>query len=301
MRSLRIISMMEEGSSPKIADQSLGSDGASPFTNTSTTSEDSGCGELSPDKLWTPQAPAGDEGGESLLGVKHPITRLMERTGYSVVQLNGQRPYGPPPDWEGEAPSQGCEVFVCKIPRDCFEDELVPVFEKMGKIYELRLKMPMEYTGLNGGCAFVVYGEVASAKESVRQLNYYEIRKGRKLGVSMGVDNCRLYIGRIPKYVTKEEVRQEVQRVTEAVVDVVVYPSEADKTKNRGFAFVEYDSHGAAAMARRKLMNGQVFLWGNKLAVDWAEPELKGGRGDHGTGEGTPYKEPDVGHYRGYH
>ena len=274
MRSLRIISMMEEGSSPKIADQSLGSDGASPFTNTSTTSEDSGCGELSPDKLWTPQAPAGDEGGESSLGVKHPITRLMERTGYSVVQLNGQRRYGPPPDWEGEAPSQGCEVFVCKIPRDCFEDELVPVFEKMGKIYELRLKMPME-TGLNGGCAFVVYGEVASAKESVRQLNYYEIRKGRKLGVSMGVDNCRLYIGRIPKYVTKEDIKQEVQRVTEAVVDVVVYPSEADKTKNRGFAFVEYDSHGAAAMARRKLMNGQVFLWGNQLAVDWAEPELK--------------------------
>ena len=44
---------MEEGLSPKIADQLLGSDGASPFTNTSTTSED---GAL---KLWTPQAPAG--------------------------------------------------------------------------------------------------------------------------------------------------------------------------------------------------------------------------------------------------
>ena len=87
---------MEEGSSPKIADQSLGSDGTSPFTNTSTTSED---GAL---KLWTPQAPAGDAGGESPLGavdVKHhsPITRLMER---SILQWSGQRCYGPPPDWE---------------------------------------------------------------------------------------------------------------------------------------------------------------------------------------------------------
>ena len=185
---------------------------------------------------------------------KHPSTALMERTGYSIVQFNGQRRYGPPPDWEGEAPSRGCKVFVGKIPRDCFEDELVPVFEKMGKIYELRLMM--EYPWLNEGYAFVVYGEVASAKESVRQLNNYEIRKGRKLGVSMSVDNCRLYVGRIPKYVTKEDVRQEVQKVTEGVV---VYPSEADKTKNRGYAFVEYDSHRAAAMARRKLMNGQVF------------------------------------------
>ena len=187
----------------------------------------------------------------------------MELTGYSIVQFNGQKRYGPPPDWEGEAPSQGCEVFVGKIPRDCFEEELVPVFEKMGKIYELRLMM--EYPWLNEGYAFVVYGEVASAKESVRQLNNYEIRKGRKLSVSMSVDNCRLYVGRIPKYVTKEDVRQEVQKVTEGVVDVVVYPSEADKTKNRGYAFVEYDSHRAAAMARRKLMNRQVLLWGRQL------------------------------------
>lgn len=41
------------------------------------------------------------------------------------------------------------------------------------------------------------------------------------------------------------------------------------------FAFVEYDSHRAAAMARRKLMNGHVYLWGHQLAVDWAEPELE--------------------------
>ena len=253
---------MEEGSSPKIADQSLGSDGASPFTNTSTTSEDSGCGELSSGLRRLPRAVS-----------KHPSTRLIERTGYSIVQFNGQKRYGPPPDWEGEAPSRGCEVFVGKIPRDCFEEELVPVFEKMGKIYELRLMM--EYPWLNEGYAFVVYGEVASAKESVRQLNNYEIRKGRKLVVSMRVDNCRLYVGRIPKYVTKEDVRQEVQKVTEGVVDVLVYPSQADKTKNRGYAFVEYDSHRAAAMARRKLMNRQVFLWGRQLAVDWAELELE--------------------------
>ena len=38
---------------------------------------------------------------------------------------------------------------------------------------------------------------------------------------------------------------------------------------------MEYDSHRAAAMARRKLMNGRVFLWGHQLAVDWAEPELE--------------------------
>ena len=35
--------------------------------------------------------------------------------------------------------------------------------------------------------------------------------------------------------VTKEDIKQEVQKVTEGVVDVIVYPSAADKTKNRGY------------------------------------------------------------------
>lgn len=189
---------MEENYSPKLCDQSLGSDGSSPYASTST-SEDFSCGEFSPEKR---EALTSDDAAGSPLGSEKqlsPIAQLMERTGYSIVQQNGQRRYGPPPDWEGEAPSRGCEVFVGKIPRDCFEDELVPVFDKMGKIYEMRLMM--DYTGQNRGYAFVVYGDVSSAKESVRQLNNYEIRKGRTLGVCMSVDNCRLFVGGIPKKV----------------------------------------------------------------------------------------------------
>ena len=78
-----------------------------------------------------------------------------------------------------------------------------------------------------------------------------------------------------PIQVTKEDILIEMRKVTEGVVDVIVYPSASDKTKNRGFAFVEYESHRSAAMARRKLMNGRVDLWGHNIAVDWAEPELE--------------------------
>lgn len=64
-----------------------------------------------------------------------------------------------------------------------------------------------------------------------------------------------------------------MRKVTEGVIDAIVYPSITDKTKNRGFAFVEYESHRAAAMARRKLLPGRIQLWGQPIAVDWAEPE----------------------------
>ena len=48
-------------------------------------------------------------------------------------------------------------------------------------------------------------------------------------------------------------------QVTEGVVDVIVYTSATDKNKNRGFAFVEYETHKAAAMARRKLIPGNTL------------------------------------------
>ncbi|XP_049428573.1 RNA-binding protein 47 isoform X6 [Epinephelus fuscoguttatus] len=200
------------------------------------------------------------------------LVSLMERTGYGMVQENGQRKYGPPPGWNAATPPRGCEIFVGKIPRDVYEDELVPVFESVGRIYEMRLMM--DFDGKNRGYAFVMYTEKHEAKRAVRELNNYEVRPGRLLGVCSSVDNCRLFIGGIPKTKKREEILEEVSKVTEGVLDVIVYASAADKMKNRGFAFVEYESHRAAAMARRKLMPGRIQLWGHQIAVDWAEPEI---------------------------
>ncbi|KAK3528756.1 hypothetical protein QTP70_011192 [Hemibagrus guttatus] len=189
-------------------------------------------------------------------------------------QENGQRRYGgPPPGWEGPPPERGSEIFVGKLPRDLFEDELVPLCEKFGKIYEVR--MMMDFNGNNRGYAFVTFSTKQEAKNAMKHLNNYEIRNGRLLGVCASVDNCRLFVGGIPKTKKKEEILAEMKKVTDGVVEVIVYPSAADKSKNRGFAFVEYDSHRAAAMARRKLLPGRIQLWGHAIAVDWAEPEVE--------------------------
>ncbi|XP_076839164.1 putative RNA-binding protein 46 [Brachyhypopomus gauderio] len=200
------------------------------------------------------------------------LLALMESTGYSMVQENGQRKFGgPPPGWEGPPPPRGCEVFVGKIPRDMYEDELVPVFERVGRIYELRLMM--EFSGENRGYAFIMYTTREAAQRAIHLLDNYEIRPGKFIGVCVSLDNCRLFIGSIPKDKKKEEIQEEMMKVTDGVVDVIVYPSASDKSKNRGFAFVEYESHKAAAMARRKLTPGTFELWGHTIQVDWAEPE----------------------------
>ncbi|XP_008574482.1 PREDICTED: APOBEC1 complementation factor [Galeopterus variegatus] len=207
--------------------------------------------------------------GDGLSGTQKEaaLRALVQRTGYSLVQENGQRKYGgPPPGWEAAPPERGCEIFIGKLPRDLFEDELIPLCEKVSpnliSNFSFLSREKCYHRKING------FGNYQCPSHSVS-------RNGRLLGVCASVDNCRLFVGGIPKAKKREEILTEMRKVTEGVVDVIVYPSAADKTKNRGFAFVEYESHRAAAMARRKLLPGRIQLWGHPIAVDWAEPEVE--------------------------
>ncbi|KAI9553292.1 hypothetical protein GHT06_021188 [Daphnia sinensis] len=190
-----------------------------------------------------------------------------------IMLRNGQRTYGgPPPNWTGPPPIKGSEVFVGKIPRDLMEDELLPIFETVGPVYEIRLMMD-GVAGGNRGFAFVTFTTPSDATKAIQLLNRYEIRPNRFIGVLRSLDNCRLFIGGIPNDKSKDDIREEMSRQTDGVVAVILYSAIADKTKNRGFAFVEYESHRAAAIARRKCITGRFQLFEKSIAVDWAEPE----------------------------
>ena len=46
--------------------------------------------------------------------------------------------------------------------------------------------------------------------------------------------------------------------------------------RGRGYFYAEYDTHRNAALARRRLVPGKVFLLGMEITrVDWAEPEIE--------------------------
>ena len=164
-------------------------------------------------------------------------------------------------------------MFVGKIPRDCFEDELIPLLEECGQIFDFRLMMD-PLTGLNRGYGFCTYTNKISAQSAVKKLDNKEIRPGKKLGVCISVANNRLFVGSIPKNKSKEEIFEEFSRVTSDLTDVIVYLSPEQKGKNRGFAFLEYDTHKAAALARRRLQSGKVYVWGMSIPkVEWADPQ----------------------------
>ncbi|GBP09410.1 APOBEC1 complementation factor [Eumeta japonica] len=199
------------------------------------------------------------------------LLQLSKDTGYPIVQSNGQRKFGPPSDWRGPSPPRGCEVFIGKIPREILEDELVPLFSKVGKIYEFRLMM--DFSGSNRGYSFVTYTTREEASAAIRILNNYEIRPNRYLGVVKSVDNCRLFIGKLPCDKTREDLLVELSKYVGGIVNVIMYQNCYNRNVNRGFAFVEFASHREAAMARRALVPGFFRLWNQEVYVDWAEPE----------------------------
>ncbi|KAH0999380.1 hypothetical protein HUJ05_012129 [Dendroctonus ponderosae] len=265
------------------------------------------------------------------------IKQILDRTGYTLDVTTGQRKYGgPPPGWDGNTPGSGCEVFCGKIPKDLYEDELIPLFEQCGTIWDLRLMMdPM--TGTNRGYAFVTFTTRDAAHVAVQkldnyeikpgktlkinisvpnlrlfvgnipkskgkeeileefgkltapspiaqgtnmatlplflQLNDYEIRKGKKIGVTISYNNHRLFVGYIPKNRDREDLLEEFSKHAPGLIEVIIYSSPDDKKKNRGFCFLEYESHKAASLAKRRLGTGRIKVWGCDIIVDWADPQ----------------------------
>ncbi|XP_046382388.1 heterogeneous nuclear ribonucleoprotein Q-like isoform X4 [Ischnura elegans] len=142
------------------------------------------------------------------------IKSILERTGYPLDITTGQRKYGgPPPEWNGPTPGNGCE------------------------------------------------------------LNEYMIKPGKPLKVNISVPNLRLFVGNIPKSKGQEEIFEEFGKMTVGLTKVIIYSSPDDEKKNRGFCFLEYESHKAASLAKRRLSSLRTRIWGLDIFVDWADPQ----------------------------
>lgn len=139
---------------------------------------------------------------ESLLDINEQIKSnqrildLQNQLGVSIVQKNGQRKLGPPPNRSGPPPGPGCEVFVGRLPRNIYEDVIYPIFRRIGEIYELRLMM--NFSGCNRGFCFIMYEKPEYAQMAIKILNDYQIQPGWSIGVVESVNNCRLHITHLP-------------------------------------------------------------------------------------------------------
>ncbi|XP_047507685.1 probable RNA-binding protein 46 [Pieris napi] len=197
------------------------------------------------------------------------LLSLTENTSYTLTQINGQRIYRKAPHaWVGPEPIRKCEVFIGRIPHDCFEDTLVPLFQQAGELFEFRLMI--NFSGWNRGYAFAMYTTPAAASNAICMFNNYLIRPSWQLGVCPSVNNCRIFISRIPSTTSSIEIVRLLYALTEEVHEVRIRRSGGGCA-----AIVEYKSHRGAAMARKALVAAASAAWGSgaRPAVDWSLPQ----------------------------
>lgn len=149
-------------------------------------------------------------------------------------------------------PPKGCEVFVGNLPRDCFLEELYPLFKKIGLIYEIRILM--QFSGQNRGFAFVKFTNKFDAEKAIEQLNNAKIR-GKQIGVVKSKENCKLFISGFPLKLDSLDLFYEFSQFCDGLVKIDVYTKACHK-----YAFLHFADHNFASQARRKLVPSKLLI-----------------------------------------
>lgn len=101
-----------------------------------------------------------------------------------------------PLGWDGPTPGARCEVFITHIPRDTYEDVLIPLFSTVGSLWEFRLMM--NFSGQNRGFAYAKYGSQIIAANAIQLLHGHLIEPGVTLCVRHSTEKRQLCIGGLP-------------------------------------------------------------------------------------------------------
>ncbi|XP_031175423.1 dead end protein 1 [Sander lucioperca] len=189
----------------------------------------------------------------------------LRTTGTKLTQVNGQRKYGGPPEvWDGPAPGARCEVFISQIPRDTYEDVLIPLFSSVGPLWEFRLMM--NFSGQNRGFAYGKYGSPAVATEAINLLHGYVVEPGFRLSVRRSTEKRHLCMGNLPAATQQEELLQVLRVLAEGVERLSLKAGPGIEGVS---AIVVFSSHHTASMAKKGLVEAFKKKFAINISVKW--------------------------------
>ncbi|XP_071776175.1 dead end protein 1 [Centroberyx gerrardi] len=189
----------------------------------------------------------------------------QNKTNVKLTQVNGQRKYGGPPEvWEGPTPGARCEVFISQIPRDAYEDLLIPLFSSVGPLWEFRLMM--NFSGQNRGFAYAKYGSPTLACDAIRLLHGHALEPGAHLSIRRSTEKRHLCLGELPLSTRREELIQVLRGLTEGVEGVSL---KAGPGIQGVLAVVIFSSHHAASMAKKILVEAFKRRFALTVSIKW--------------------------------
>lgn len=180
---------------------------------------------------------------------------------------------------------QSFQLYCGHIPSDVSERELFEIVQSYGKIQEICLMMDA-IRQKHRGFAFIKFFNEVDQHLVMEKMNNYKIRPGRQLKLKIYKANQSLYIANIPKSENANQLQHTFAKHFDGIQNIHIYrPYEmigsnnsnnnnnnGIQDQNRGFCFVEFESHTLAWKAKRSIENEpRKFFKNICIFVDWAD------------------------------
>lgn len=183
-------------------------------------------------------------------------------------------PYVPSPGWVGSPPPAGSEVFIGRLPQDVYEHQLIPLFQRVGRLYEFRLMMT--FSGLNRGFAYARYSSRRGAQAAIATLHNHPLRPSCPLLVCRSTEKCELSVDGLPPGLSHQALLLALRPLGPGLQEALLLPSPGPALAQ--MALLKFSSHRAAAMAKKALVEGRagsaeagacwsLFAQGSRLQV----------------------------------
>lgn len=164
--------------------------------------------------------------------------------------------------WVGSPPPAGSEVFIGRLPQDVYEHQLIPLFQRVGRLYEFRLMMT--FSGLNRGFAYARYSSRRGAQAAIATLHNHQLRPACALLVCRSTEKCELSVDGLPQALSRGALLLALQPLGSGLQEALLLPSPGPAPTQ--IALLKFSSHRAAAMAKKALVEGRAGGWEGGVA-----------------------------------